>query len=150
MAALDLVCGDPLVAEDIAQEVLVRVWDRWRRVRTLESPGGWAHHVAMNLARSHLRRRGAEQRAQQRHAGHGSPVQEAQYGDDSLRDALLALPLRDRQVVVLRHYLEYSVAETAAVLGVPEGTVKSTASRALGSLRRAMGIAGAGGGTGDG
>lgn len=141
VASLGLMCGDPQVAEDLAQETLVRVWDHWSHVATLESPGGWAHHVAMNLARSHLRRRGAERRANRRHGTNADTAAHASPEDASLQAALFALPVRDRQVIVLRFYLQFSVAETAATLGMPEGTVKTSTARALGLLRRVLGDA---------
>ena len=53
--------------------------------------------------------------------------------------ALRSLPLGQRKVVVLRHYLGLSVEETAADLGISAGTVKSQTSDALAALRRALG-----------
>ena len=58
--------------------------------------------------------------------------------DDVIR-ALMALPLKQRRVVVLRHLLDLSEAQVAAELGIPIGTVKSTSSRALLNLRTSRG-----------
>jgi RNA polymerase sigma factor (sigma-70 family) len=58
-------------------------------------------------------------------------------GDEVLR-ALAALPLRQREVLVLRHYLELSEAEIAAALGISRGAVKSHSSRGLAHLRTAL------------
>lgn len=55
-----------------------------------------------------------------------------------LRVALRGLPYKLREVVVLRYYLELSVAETAQALGIPEGTVKSATAKALLQLRRRL------------
>lgn len=63
-------------------------------------------------------------------------------GRDAVVRALLTLPLKQRRVVVLRHLLELSEAEVAAQLGIPVGTVKSTASRALARLREALDLQG--------
>src|SRR3712207_1363468 len=60
VGALALYCGDRAVAEELAQEALVRTWERWDRI---EAPRAFTYHVAFNLARSSLRRRGAERRA---------------------------------------------------------------------------------------
>lgn len=62
--------GDRWLAEELAQEALVRVCDHWGRVRGLASPVGWAFRVGTNLGRSRLRRRAAERRARQRHGPH--------------------------------------------------------------------------------
>ena len=56
VGALSLYTGDPQVAEDVAQEALARVWDRWERVRTMRSPEAWTFTVAFNLAHSWFRR----------------------------------------------------------------------------------------------
>ena len=62
-------------------------------------------------------------------------------GRDAVVRALLTLPVAQRRVVVLRHLLELSEAEVAAELGIPIGTVKSQASRALARLRESVGAA---------
>jgi DNA-directed RNA polymerase specialized sigma24 family protein len=66
VAALTYQCGDRFLAEELAQEALVRAGDRWDRVGTLDSPVGWAFRVGVNLAASTFRRRGAERRAMAR------------------------------------------------------------------------------------
>ncbi|MCR6490873.1 RNA polymerase sigma factor [Cellulomonas sp. P24] len=58
---------------------------------------------------------------------------------DAVVRALLALPVKQRRIVVMRHLLELSEDEVAAELGIPVGTVKSTASRALARLRATVG-----------
>src|SRR5918999_5063001 len=60
---LGLYCGDGDVAEDLAQEALIRLCRDWRRVRQLHAPERWLHRVAINLAHSHYRRRAIERRA---------------------------------------------------------------------------------------
>ena len=66
VAALTLYCGDVHVAEEIAQEALLRAYRRWPTVAAFESPGGWAYRVGINLANSLLRRKQAESRARRR------------------------------------------------------------------------------------
>jgi RNA polymerase sigma-70 factor (ECF subfamily) len=63
----------------------------------------------------------------------------------TVREALAALPDRQRDVVACRHLLGLSEEETAAVLGLPRGTVKSRAARALRRMERALTEEGAGG-----
>jgi RNA polymerase sigma-70 factor (sigma-E family) len=138
VGTLTLYCGSRMVAEELAQEALIRVWDRWETVSALNSPAGWAHHVALNLARSWSRRRAAERRA---HARAGMPDAVARETLDAedvlvLRQAVASLPPRQRAVVAWRFYADLSVEETAGVLGCAPGTVKSLTHKAVAALRR--------------
>lgn len=138
VGALTLATGDRGVAEELAQEALVRTWQRWDDVRTMTAPDAWTFRVGLNLASSWRRRRAAEWRANRRRGadreGHADPD-----GADvaAVRRAVAALPPRQRAVVVARFYLGHDVAGTAALLGCAEGTVKSATSHALANLRRA-------------
>ena len=60
--ALSLYVGDPYVAEELAQEALLRACRQWATVSQLDSPGGWTWRVATNLANSHFRRARAARR----------------------------------------------------------------------------------------
>src|SRR3954449_5374681 len=64
--ALGLMCGESGVGEELAQEALLRVWERWPSVRAMDSPEAWVFRVGFNLANSRLRRVVAERRANQR------------------------------------------------------------------------------------
>lgn len=135
VGALSLHCRDREVAEELAQEALVRAAGRWERVARLDSPGAWLHRVGTNLATSWLRRRGAERRAHARAgADRGSPS-----GDHAeeiaVRAAVVSLPDRQRTVLGLRFYAGLSVAETAAAMGVSEDAVKAHTRRAVAALR---------------
>lgn len=139
VGSLSLHVGDPGVAEELAQETLVRVWSRWSRVRGLDAPEGWAHRVAANLANSWWRRRQAEQRARRRH---GPAVQESEGGADpgdamAVRAAVAELPRRQREALVLRYYVGCSVDEAAQVMGRAPGTVKALCHQAITRLRAA-------------
>jgi RNA polymerase sigma-70 factor (sigma-E family) len=138
--ALTLYTGDRARAQDLAQEAFARVCQHWDRVEQMAAPGPWVHRVAMNLAHSAHRRRGAERRATERAIARGDvldrpPSEGGVELSTLLRTALLALPERDRAVVVLRFYADLSVDDTAAVLGMPAGTVKTTTRRAVATLR---------------
>lgn len=63
VGALSLYCQDRQVAEELAQDALLRVVTHWHRVRRLDHPSAWVYRVAINLANSYLRRRLAERRA---------------------------------------------------------------------------------------
>jgi RNA polymerase sigma-70 factor (ECF subfamily) len=139
VGALVLQCEDRGTAEELAQDALARAWDRWSRVSTYASPEGWVFRVAFNLASSDRRRRAAARRAHERL---GVPDTAAPDSSEraALRDALRALPPRQRAAIVLRHYAGFSVAETAAALGCAEGTVKSLTSQGLDRLRAVLDV----------
>ena len=134
--ALRLQTGDAARAEELAQEALVRLWQRWRRVRRLEHPAAWLHRVAINLAIDDHRRRGAERRALERSAPPPTSGTAAttSLGDD-VRLALLRLPERQRAAVVLRYLLDLSVADVAAALDLSEGATRALTHRAVEALR---------------
>jgi RNA polymerase sigma-70 factor (sigma-E family) len=137
VGALSLYTGDRDVAEELAQEALVRVCERWDEVETMESPLGWAHRVAFNLANSHYRRFGAERRARRRlQAIVDLPRPEFDAADGlALRAAVASLAEEQRSVLVLRYYADLPIAEVARVLEMPEGTVKTHARRGIARLR---------------
>lgn len=134
---LGLYLGDRAVAEELAQETLVRVARHWKRVSRLQSPTGWSYRVAINLATSHLRRRQAARRARTR-LGHDREVEhhDADVADRlAVREAVLALPERQRAALILRWYADLSVADAAAAMGVSADAVRSLTKRALAALR---------------
>jgi RNA polymerase sigma-70 factor (sigma-E family) len=139
VGTLSLYCGDRYVAEELAQEAIVRVIGGWPKVRRLDAPGAWAHRVAINLANSHLRRELAERRAKQRLSARAPHVHHDPDTPSALavREAVARLPKRQRAVVVLRFFADLSVREVADLLDCPEGTVKSLTAKALASLRAA-------------
>jgi RNA polymerase sigma-70 factor (sigma-E family) len=130
------ISGDRGHAEDLAQAALIRTYLAWGRLRMPERAEAYARRTLVRLAvRSRQRRWRAEIPA--------SHVAEpaSHWPDDGLavdvRRALAALPAGQRAVLVLRYLDDKSEAETAAVLGISVGTVKSRASRGLGQLRQA-------------
>ena len=130
--------GDRAEAEDIAQEALARAFVRWRKVE--DYAAAWVCRVAANLAldrsRSSAHRTRADAQVDSDHAAAPDP-DAAQRLD--LRVALLDLPRRQRDVVVLRYLLDQSEQSVAAALGVSVGAVKTHASRGLSALRVTLG-----------
>jgi len=135
VGSLSLFTGDGDLAEELAQETLTRVCRDWRTVSNLDSPGAWAHRVALNLARSHYRHRSVARRHRARLA---SPT--AVHDPDTatvfaVRNAVSQLPVRQRTALVLRYFADLSVAETAAAMQCPQGTVKTLTREAIAALR---------------
>ncbi len=132
---LTLQCGDPHVAEELAQDTLVRVCVRWRSVERMGNPEAWMFRVAINLANSYYRRKAAERKAKSRldvPTYHRDPdVANAV----AIREALAELPKRQRAVLILRFYADLSTRDVADALGMPEGTVKTLSHRAIKTLR---------------
>ena len=131
--ALCLALGDLDLGTEAADEAMARACERWSEIGDYDNPVGWAYRVGLNWARSHQRR------YRWRHRG---PVPDrpvmAVPGDPDLAEALAQLSLDHRAVVVCRFYLDWSVEETAAALGLPDGTVKSRLRRALDVLHRQL------------
>jgi RNA polymerase sigma factor (sigma-70 family) len=132
-----LTVGDWEVAREIAQDAFVQVLRHWKKVREMESPGGWARRVAVRDA-VRSRRREARGRSLLRSVA-PSFVGESEAVGGDLRQALLLLPRQQRAVIAL-HYLEdRSVAEIATLLGCSEGSVKTHLSRGRAALATRLG-----------
>jgi RNA polymerase sigma-70 factor (ECF subfamily) len=139
VAAVALTSGSRPAAEDAVQEALIRAWERSDKGEEIDSLEGWVTTVALNLARSGLRRIRSERRARARLTD--STVDEAPTADRVDVDRALAmLPRRQREVAVLRYYLQLDTREVASALHLEEGTVKSTLFRARAALAAALGI----------
>lgn len=133
--------GDVLLAEELAQEALLRVCRRWAHVRTLASPVGWAYRVGANLAASTFRRRGAERRANRRASLIAREPGEPTTAEHlAVRQALSGLSDGQRQAVLLRYYFGLSADETAAVTNRSATAVRSLTHRAVKVLRAELGI----------
>ncbi len=134
-----VLCGDPAEAEDIVGDVLVRAWPRLSRGK-VDEPATYLRRAVVNTVASWRRHRFVVRREElRRRPEPPAPDTEGQTAErDRLWTALRALPVAQRQVVVLRYLEDLSEAETAATLGVGPGTVKSRAARALEALRRAL------------
>ena len=123
--ALGLALGDADLATDATDEAMARAYERWPLVSRLDRPEGWVYRVAMNWALSVLRRR---RRSDHRLYDPSHPT--VAIADPDLHAAIGDLDVKHRTVIVCRHLLGWSVADTAAALRIREGTVKSRLSRA--------------------
>jgi RNA polymerase sigma factor (sigma-70 family) len=140
VGALGLHVGDGRIGEELAQETLARVWERWDTVRRADSPDAWAFRVGFNIANSRLRRHAAERRAYARAGGVPRTVDSLDPSDGvAVRAAVASLPPRQRAVLVLRYFADMSVDDTAAAMRCALGTVKSLTSRAIEGMRARLG-----------
>ena len=124
--------GDRHAGHEIAQEAFARLFAKWLGVR---DPRAYVYLVATNLAREQWRRAATERSAYAdvayRHAVTAEPP------DVELRDLVERLPARQREATLLRYYADLPVLEVAALMSLPEGTVK----RLLHQARTALGLA---------
>jgi RNA polymerase sigma-70 factor, ECF subfamily len=132
-----LVVHDAGAAEDIAQEAFlaaIRALDRFDRRRPFAP---WLHRIVLNRAIDHARAR-----ALRREVAMAEPADAAAPEEPGRRDELVAalagLPPDQRAVIVLRHLLEYTPGEIAALLDLPRGTVNSRLRRGLDALARTL------------
>jgi RNA polymerase sigma-70 factor (sigma-E family) len=135
---LELHTGDRDLADELTQETLARVWARWPRVRRMASPQAYAFRIALNLARSWFRRRSRERRALARLDATDVSDEPATAERVATRAAMVALPRRQREVLLLRYFAGLGVAETADTMGCTPGTVKAHTHRALARLRQQL------------
>ncbi len=130
-AAVTMALGNADLATEAVDEAFVRAYTRWEKVGEYDNPAGWIYRVAVNWARSWLRRATRRPHASWEGLVGAAPVAV----DTSLVSALSDLPRSTRDAIVLRYYLDWPVTWIAGALDAPEGTVKSWINRGLKSLR---------------
>lgn len=146
VGSMQLYTGDRALAEELAQETFVRVCRDWHRLEQSGNRLGWAQTVAFNLAKSRFRRRYAKRRADTKARNMATAAESNRNAMPdradviAVREAVLALDPKEREVIVMRYFSSLSVAETATALNLAEGTVKTRTRRGIESLR-ASGLA---------
>ena len=145
-----VVIGSAADAEDATQEGFVKAFRALDRFRVGAELRPWLLRIVANEARNRVRSSGRRHNLELRLAegfrpGDAAPSPEAVAvaGEERRRllTAVNAMAEDDRQVIASRYFLELSSEETAVALGIPEGTVKSRLSRALGRLKVQLGEA---------
>jgi RNA polymerase sigma-70 factor (ECF subfamily) len=138
-AVARLVVRDESLAEDAVQDALV---DAWRDLRALRDPDrfdGWLYRLliraCMDVTRRQRRRRTIELPMLSIEGPSISDSQHAFAINDELERALRRLTVEQRSVLVLTYYLDLTLADSAATLGIPVGTMKSRLNRAMSALR---------------
>jgi len=136
-----LLVDDRGSAEELVQDAFESLYRNWNGLRSPSAAVAYLDRAVVYAARSWVRRRVTARSYVWPEAG-STPSAEAEGVGRGERDALAAavrqLPRRQREVIVLRYYLDLSEAEIAAWLGVSPGSVKRHASRATESLQRRM------------
>jgi RNA polymerase sigma-70 factor (sigma-E family) len=135
-----MLCGDRNQAEDVVAEAYARVWPKFCKNR-VDDPSAYVRRAIVNQIRGGFRRRLLERREEARQTVDQRVTMHPEASVDDrelLGPALLQLPVAQRAVIVLRFLEDLSEEQTAAVLGVQPGTVKSRCSRGLDQLRRLL------------
>jgi RNA polymerase sigma-70 factor (sigma-E family) len=135
-----LMCGDWHSADDVVSTAVTKIYQDWGRISQIENLDAYVRRTLVNAWLMERRRPWRRERSVPE-----LPPVASQPGDNrsvndrlSLLKHLIALPPRQRAVVVLRFYCDLSVEQTAQVLECSPGTVKSQGARALVTLRAAM------------
>lgn len=134
-------CRDRAMAEDMAQEVFLKTFRSLASFRGDAAFSTWLISIAVNTYRSHLRAEGqpllsldpARILTGGQDTLHGL---EEQQRDEAVRRAVLTLPERYREAILVYYFEEKDLAEAARVLGVAEGTLKARLHRGRELLRR--------------
>jgi RNA polymerase sigma-70 factor (sigma-E family) len=137
-----LMTGDLAAAEDVVQDAFEQLHRRWPSLRQPGSGLAYVRSSVLNGCRSMHRRARVARKHAARLAEPPSAGADAAGGVAGERSdliaALLALPRRQREVLVLRYYADLDVAEIASTLRIGPSTVRSTAARGLDALARAL------------
>ncbi|MBE1598447.1 SigE family RNA polymerase sigma factor [Streptomyces stelliscabiei] len=131
--------ANPCDAEDLLQTALAKTYVAWERIEDHRALDGYVRRALLNTRTSQWRKRKVDEFAcdemPEPEGAQAADPAEQQALHDAMWRAIMKLPARQRAMVVLRYYEDLSEVQTAEVLGVSVGTVKSAVSRALGKLR---------------
>ncbi|HEX4059438.1 MAG TPA: SigE family RNA polymerase sigma factor, partial [Streptosporangiaceae bacterium] len=128
-----VLCGDWQRADDLVQAALTRLYVHWSRAKAASNPDAYARAI---LVREFIHERRSAWVKRVSLSDWMTDVPAAAVDHDAaldLRAAVMALPARQRAVLVLRFYCDLNVDQAAQVLGCSPGTVKSQTARALGA-----------------
>jgi RNA polymerase sigma-70 factor (ECF subfamily) len=127
------------LAGDVTQQALVKIWLELPRLRDADLFDGWSYRVLLNTCRDEMRRRGPSGDVDLLDNDAWLPDASIPVADrDQLDRAFLRLTLDQRSAVILHYYLDYSLAEIAAIVDIPVGTVRSRLHYARRALRSAI------------
>jgi RNA polymerase sigma-70 factor (sigma-E family) len=137
-----VMCGNPGDAEDVVAEAFAKMYPAWQRGE-VHDPAAYLRRTIANQVRGGWRHRDVERRYEARvqimWSKESADFDDAVAARDAVSAAMASLPPKQRAVIALRYLEDLSEAETAAVLDLSVGTVKSHASRGLERLREVLG-----------
>ena len=128
--------GDMLLAEDQVAEAFARAWVSWRKVSRHPAPRAWVVRTALNAGSSWWRRRAHELPLAEHDVAAPASIETGL--DSVVLRALRRLPERQREVIVLRVFLDLDIETTARELAIAPGTVRAHLSRAVTALRNEL------------
>lgn len=137
-----LLVDDRQAAEDVVQDAFVALHRHWRGLRDPNAAVAYLNRIVVNSSRDALRRRRRADKANLRLVPRAEELGSAEHDvvtrleADRLWTSVSALPTRQREVLVLRYFLEQNESEIAETLGISRGSVKQHASRGLAALAR--------------
>jgi RNA polymerase sigma-70 factor (ECF subfamily) len=134
-------CRDRGRAEEMAQEAFIRAWKGLRQWRRDGKFSTWLFSVSANVYRTELKRiptvhLSLDQTAEPSRPFTHDTVMDGAARDEAVRRAVLALPEKYREPVILFYFHEMDLSAAAATMGLPEGTMKARLSRGRGLLRQ--------------
>lgn len=138
LRAMYLACGDWAEAEDLAQNAMMRAYERWPLLGELDNPVAYVYKIGFNLNRSRLRRLVRWRH----HALEESPLPVDEADTELRLDIMLALakiPRPQREALVLVEWLGLTSLEASAILGISAASVRSRTHRARASLKDLLG-----------
>ncbi|HEY7280168.1 MAG TPA: SigE family RNA polymerase sigma factor [Actinomycetota bacterium] len=136
--AVALLTGTHADAEELAQEAFVRVFERWDRVASMDSPDGYLYRTALNVTRKRMRALAVRRRKDVPAPTPGDPLGEV---DDrvAVMTMLRELPAAQREAVVLVDWLGLDAETAGVLLGIEPGSVRTRLHRARTTLRERFG-----------
>ncbi len=139
LTALAVAGGDVEIAREATDEAFVRAYERWAKVRMMESPGGWLYRVALNELRRRFRRQTLERELLRRQHIESVDRETPPVADPRVWDAVRSLPRRQRSAIALRYVLDLTEKEVATTMGISRGAASASLTFARRNLQETLG-----------
>jgi RNA polymerase sigma-70 factor (sigma-E family) len=133
--------GDVGTAEEVVQECFIAMYAAWRRLKNVDKAVNYLRRSVVNRSRSVLRRRIVAEKHVPKHEPDMPSAEQgaiAQLERTAVIAALRSLPVRQREAIMLRYYLDLSEEEVASAMRISRGAVKSHTARAKAALRAVL------------